>query len=799
VDPSSSENSSSTVLSQLQGDYPADAQARAELERVLSSALFRDAEGLKRFLRYTVDHTLQGQGDQLKEYRLAVDVFDRDSSFDPRLDPVDRMAARRLRGKLHDYYEQEGQFDPVRIAMPKGAYAVVFSMNARARVLSAAPGNRHSSESAPLLHRFWGPATVIIAVAVAAGVLAWLGAGLVPHIRSQPILANTDYVLISDFANSTGDSVFDDTLKQAVSVQLQQSPVVNILSPTRIAATLKLMSRPIDSRLTPDLARDVCERAGAKADIAGSITRLGSQFVIELQATSCHNGDVFAQQLATAENKEQVLKALDDAATRIRERLGESLSTVERFDTPLEQATTPSLDALKAFSLGNLARDRKGDGAAIPFFRHAIDLDGNFALAYSALGLTYSNLDEPALAAANIAKAYELRNRVSEREQFEIATNYSQIVTGDLRQANETAALWAQAYPRDEYPHNILGVNYEFLGQYQSAVAEMTEAVRLNPEGVILHSNLMEEYTALDRLEEAKATYRIALEHKLEHPYLHANKYGIAFLEGDVAEMNRQVAWVTGQKGAEDFLLSIQSDSKAYFGKLTEAREDSQHAVESARAGGQKETAALWQANAALREAEFGNLERARKDADAALALAATRDVKTLAALVFARAGEIKRAQMIRDEVARSFPLNTVINGYWLPTISAAIELSRSNPAAALEVLRSSIPYELGYPNPQVEVGRFLYPPYLRGQAYLALDRGSEAASEFQKIVDHRSLLENCPLRALAHLGLARAYRLGFETNNSRSAFQDFFTLWKSADPGIPILKQARAEYARLH
>ena len=367
------------------------------------------------------------------------------------------------------------------------------------------------------------------------------------------------------------------------------------------------------------------------------------------------------------------------------------------------------------------------------------------------------------------------------------------MVTGDLEKVNQICESWTQLYPRDSYSHNLLGVNYEFLGQYDKALAEMREAARLNPEGTILHSNIMEDYTALNNLQAAKNEYVRTLEQKLDHPYLHADRYEIAFLENDEAERKRQLAWASGMAGAEDLLLSLDSDSKAYFGELSEARELSRRAAESARRGDQNETAALWQANAALREAEFGNSDRARKEAEAALALAPSRDVKVLASLALARSGESNRSAKIADDLGKSFPQNTVINGYWLPTIRAAIEIDRGNAAKAIEMLRAAIPYELGYPNPEAEGGRYLYPVYVRAQAYFLMHRYHESAAEFQKILDHPSLTENCPLGALAHLGMARAVLAAGDKAKARSHFQEFLTLWRDADRNIPILVAAKS------
>lgn len=636
---------------------------------------------------------------------------------------------------------------------------------------------------------FW---LAVILVAVAGSLLIYF------RFRAERVLTANDSILVTDFSNSTGDAVFDDTLKQAVSVQLAQSPFLNVLSDASVRATLKLMTKPPDTRLTPSVARDVCLRAGGKVYIAGSLAKLGGQFVIGLNAVNCRTGDTLAQQQVRAENKENVLRALDEVSVKIRKKLGESLSTLQTYDMPLEQATTSSLEALQAFTQGNLARDRRGDAATIPFFKHAIELDPQFALAYNALGLTYSNLDEPGLASENISKAFALRDRAGEREKFEIAANYSQIVTGELEKANQTAELWAQVYPRDAYPHNLLGVNFEFLGQYDKAMGELVEAIRLNPDGVVLYSDLMEDYTALNRLEEAKATYRKALDRKLDHPFLHFDSYAIAFLEGDRAQMDREVAWGAGRPGAEDQLFSLESDTSSSQGNLRKAQEYSRHAVESALREDHKEAAALWRMNEALREVEFGDVKRSVREARAALSLVSTRDVQILAALALARGGDIAAAQTMAKDLAGLFPGNTVVNAYWLPSIRASIELHRENAGKALEILQSAAPYELGYPNPQVGVSRFLYPVYLRGLAYLQLGHGKEAALEFQKFSNHRSIVANCPLGALARLGLARAYVLQGDVAKAQVSYQNLLDLWKNADPDIPVVAQAKAEYAKL-
>ncbi len=613
--------------------------------------------------------------------------------------------------------------------------------------------------------------------------------------RRTQALSETDTVVVADFLNTTGDAVFDGTLRQGLAVQLEQSPFLSLVSEKRIQQTLRLMGKPAEARLTPEIAQDLCQRTGSTAVLEGSIASLGNQYVLGLKAVNCHTGDSLAEEQRTADGKERVLKALGEAAAKLREKLGESLSTIQKFDTPLEQATTTSLEALKAISVAVRAQS---DAAAIPFYQRAIELDPNFALAYGSLGVSYSNLLEPGLASEQLQKAYELRDRASEREKFEISQLYYVVVTGDLEKANQTAQLWMQAYPRDPSPHILLGLDNEFLGQYEKAVGETLEALRLSQDFPNMYSNLMEDYTALNRLDEAKNVFRQASERKVDSAFSHVDLYGIAFLEGDTAEMERQIAWASGKPGVEDILFSYQSDTEAFFGRLSNAREFSRRAVESARRNNQKETAALWQMNAALREAEVGKLEQARQGTKAGLAMASTRDVQALAALALARAGDSTRAQVLTEELEKRFPSNTALQGYWLPAVRATIEINRGNPVQAVKILQDTAPYELGYPPPQLGDGGLLYPVVVRGQAHLLLHRGSEAAAEFQKILDHRDINVNSPLGALARLGLARAYSVQGDSAKARAAYQDFLTLWKDADPDIPILLAAKSEYAKL-
>ena len=633
-------------------------------------------------------------------------------------------------------------------------------------------------------------AAVVIAVLAIGGFLYWR------HIHALPPRSLT--IVVADFANNTGYKVFDDTLKQGLSRALFQSPFLNLLPDEKVSATLKLMGHGAGDRFTPELARDVCMRTSSKAILSGSIASLGSQYVISLKAVNCNSGDVLALEQVQTVSKEDVLKALNKAATSLRTDLGEALSTVRKYDTRLEEATTPSLEALQDFSEATKVSHQKGNAAAIPLLRRAIELDPDFAVAYKALGIAYSTLGEDGLATENLRKAYVLKERTSERERYGISAEYYTSVTGELEKANQVYEQWAQSYPADFNPPNNMASSYAMLGQYERAAAETVEALRLNPDSAASYANLVAVYAASGRLEEAKAEYAKALAHNLEHPFLHGNRYGVAFLEGDTAEIQRQLAWAKGKPDAEDYLLSTDSDSSAYAGHLGKARELSQQAADTAKRNGQKETAAQWLVNAALREAEVGNLAEAHKRAAAALALAPTRNLQILVALALARAGDTARAQTIADGLNKRSPLNTLLNSYWLPTIRAAIELNRKRFDKAVELLQAASAYELGEPLPTAQIAGTLYPVYVRGEAHLKAGRGTQAAAEFQKLIDHRSIVQNFVVGALAHLQLGRAKAMTGDRGGARKAYEDFFTLWKEADADIPILKQAKAEYAKL-
>jgi DNA-binding winged helix-turn-helix (wHTH) protein/tetratricopeptide (TPR) repeat protein len=640
---------------------------------------------------------------------------------------------------------------------------------------------------APRVRRIAVP--LLLAAVLAAG-------GLYYRAHQAKPLTDKDSIVLSDFTNTTGDSVFDDTLKLGLSVQLAQSPFLNLVSEGRVNDTLKLIGHPSDDRLTPEVAREVCQRTSSKAMLAGSIAQLGAQYVIGLKAVDCATGDMLAEAQEQAAGKEAVLKALDAAALRLRRKLGESLGSVRKYATPLAEVTTPSLEALKAYSLGVKTNTAKGFNAALPFFERAVNLDPSFAMAYVVMGQVYCIFNEVERGAEYIRKAYALREKVSEQERLIIEGFYYFFATGELEKAAQTFGLWQQTYPRMGEPYMMLGWVSGVLGNYEKALEEHREALRLEPNEVANYINLGGDYAALNRLDEAGAMFKQAEERKMENEVLLECRYLLAFLKGDAAQMARLASAAMGKPGAEDLLLAMQADTEGWYGRLRNARELTGRAMDSARRNDANESAAEYQAAAALREVESGNRERARADAKAALKLAPNREVRRMAALALARAGDTAGAEKLAAELDKAFPLDTLAQRYWLPTIRAAVALERKDPNRAIELLKVASTIELSALTTNLAIS--MIPPYVRGEAYLMLHESSRAAAEFQKVIDHRGLVVDFPWGALARLGLARAYALQGDTAKARAAYQDFLTLWKDADPDIPILRQARAEYGKL-
>ena len=609
-------------------------------------------------------------------------------------------------------------------------------------------------------------------------------------------LTDKDTVVLTDFSNNTGDAVFDDTLKQALKVSLSQSPFLKILPERTVRSTLKLMTQPSNTPISPSIAREVCQRSGSKAFISGAIASLDTDFVIGLKAENCVNGTGLAQVQVTAHSKDDVISQLGLAATNLRARLGESISTVKKFDVPLRRATTGSLEALKEYTLGGQAENAKGPPAAIPHYQKAIALDPLFARAYSALSGQYFDSGQQALAALYSTKAYELRDRVTELEKVQIESGYHSFTTGDLEKSAHAYQVWAQLTPWYAGPHSNLSYIYAQLGWNDKALAESIEAVRLG-ESAESYNNLFSSYVSIDRLEEAKATFARIASRGLDNPSNHPSRYMVAFLEQDRAGMDRELAYASENKEVESWILYFESGTHSYYGRQAKAREFLARASASALAQNQKETAVSYAAEAALREALFGNTALARQIIQKTLANSVGQDVQAAAALTYGFTGDRLKAQSLADAMAKQFPQNTLVQFNYLPAIRARIALDAGHPDEALELLKPARPYELGQPAQIMLMN--LYPVYIRGEAYLAAHDNTSAIGEFQEILEHPGMSLNEPIAALAHLGIARAYAARGDKDRALSAYQDFLSLWKEADPGLPVFKQAKAEYSSLH
>jgi tetratricopeptide (TPR) repeat protein len=628
-------------------------------------------------------------------------------------------------------------------------------------------------------------------------VLAIFAAGYF-YFHHAPKLTDKDMLVLADFVNKTGDPVFDDTLRQGLAVQLEQSPFLSLVSEQRIQQALGLMGQPKDARLTPQIAREICERTASSAVLDGSIGRLGSQYVLGLRARSCRTGDVLDDEQVEAARKEDVLTALSQIAGRFRTRIGESLTTVAKHDTPLAEATTPSLEALKAYSTAWKVWLSTAPAAAVPHLQRAIEIDPQFAMAHALLGRTYAERGEPVLAAESADKAYQLRNRVSDPERFFIMVPHDLDVTGNLEAARQTAELWAETYPRDVKPRGYLSAIYQQLGKYDKSIEEGKRAVDLDPDFPFGWVNLVSDYVQLDRLPEAENTLRQAAEHKVTFPDFLMMRYYIAVLRGDHAGMEREAALAEANPDVGDWALHAEASVLAYSGHLQDAKKKSRQAVDLARQAAHRgESAATYDAGAAVREALFGNAQEARRYAAAALDLSKGRDVEYGAAFALALSGDMAQSQALANDLEKRSE-DTYVRFSYLPTLRALRELNHGDSSTAIALLQPASPYELAVSGGGSGIFGSLYPVYLRGQAYLLAHRGPDAATQFQKILDNRGIVFADPVGAVARLQLARAFVMSGDTAKARVAYEGFLTLWKDADPDIPILKQAKAEYAKL-
>jgi eukaryotic-like serine/threonine-protein kinase len=734
---------------------------------------------------------LERPGQLVTREEIRQRLWSRDTFVE--FDDALNTAVRKLRAALNDSADNPRFLETV----PRRGYRFVAPVAWTPELEAVAPIGRR----APRHKYLWlgCAAALIVAVAAVGGYRRFHR----PGFRITP----KDTIVLTDFSNTTGDAVFDDALKTALNVSLRQSPFLNVLSDSEITKALQQMTRPASTKLTPEVAREVCQRAGSKAYLAGSIGSLGSEYVVGLKAVNCESGDMLAEELGTAASKEKVLDALGGAASRLRGELGESLATVRKFDVPLVQATTSSLEALKALSLGRKASDDKGPAAALPYDQHAIALDPNFAMAYRAVGIDYTTLSELGRASEYFSKAFQLREHASEREKLTISADYYSYATGELDKAAQTFQDEMEIYPREDAAYVNLGLVYAAQGQYEKATEVTRQVARFAPDAVSEYENLANYALALQRYDETRQVIDQAQARKVDDFILHNASYALAFFGADSAAMADQQRWFASKAEFENVGLALESDTEAYRGHLRKARELTRRAVNSAIRADNKENAAVYLAIAAQREAAFGNAAQARQTAAETLKLApASQGAESEAAVALAMAGDTARAESLAQDLRRRFPLDTQVQSLWLPAIEAQLALDRKNPAGALNVLQGSSAVELGQ-IPFVNNISCLYSVYVRGEAYLAAGQAEAAASEFQKILAHSGIVWNCWTGALARLGVTRANALRAKTSQAAddearpralAAYKDFLALWKDADPDIPILKEAKVEYSKL-
>jgi DNA-binding winged helix-turn-helix (wHTH) protein/tetratricopeptide (TPR) repeat protein len=639
----------------------------------------------------------------------------------------------------------------------------------------------------------WVAVAAVLLIGVSIGVFTLL-------LRKSHMLTDKDTVVLADFSNSTGDPVFDGTLRQGLAVQLEQSPFLSLVSDQRIQRTLRLMNQPADARITGQTAQEICERTGSAAVLEGSISSLGTQYVLGLRATSCRTGETLDEEQAQAARKEDVLNALGQMANKFRTRIGESLTSVEKYSTPLEEATTSSLDALKAYSTGVKVAFTSGFAAGVPFLKRAVELDSQFAMAYAHMGLWYSSIGESGLAMESTRKAYELRDHASDREKFFVTAMYQRDVTGDLEAAYRTLELWTETYPRDLYVHGFLaGFIAQGTGRYEQSIQEAEKALALDPDFTPAYINLGFSHFYLDQVNEAESPIKRASGRKLQVAELLMLRYYVAFLKGDEAGMLQASALAKDIPGAQDWMSYSEALTSARSGKFQMAKAMCRLAMDQAREAGQLERAATYETGEADWEALTGNSSAATKDAAAALKISRGRDVEYAAAFALAIAGDYSRARSIANDLEKRFPEDTSVKFNYLPALHGFFALHDGSPEHAIELLQPAVAYEFAVPS--VDFNTFfggLNPIWVRAEAYLAEHKGAEAAVEFQKIIDHKGLLASDPLGALAHFELGRAYAIAGDRTKAKMAFKDFLSLWKDADREIPMLKKAKVEYAKL-